>query len=398
MRGRTGRHFISARALALFVVAIGIASIPRAAVAAAPLTFVTHTTAQGAGGAWVSADGSIVAGYTGGGPTDIRPAYWIGGRPPGAWEAIPMPTDPNAVMARTTAMSGNGKVMVGYYGPSDYPDYARAWVHTVGTNFTTQITNPANPTIGANDTMPTAVNHDGSVIVGRYHSSPTSPASGGFRRTADGVVHPLNVAYPNAISPDGNIVVGGVGNDGVIWRASGPSTNLPFAATTLTPDGSIVGGTNTLSIPMPGGGTLISNKAVLWQEGTITELGDLPGGVYRSIVNDLSADGSIAVGTSDGGNSFNAFIWDAAHGMRSLQSMVADAGYDLTGLRLTSATSISDDGVTITGTGLDLANGARGFVWVMNPVAGEVPDPSGGPIAMLAVGATWAGRRRRRNE
>ena len=381
-------------AAALFI-SVSLACAGAAAAADPPFTFVVHTAPQGAVGAYLSADGRVVAGSLGGAATDKRPVYWVGDRPAEAFVPIPMPNDPNAVMARTTAISGNGKVIAGYYGLSDYPqDYARIWRHQVGDSITTRITSPSNPTIGANDAQVTAINYDGSVIVGRYFGSATGSSNGGFRRTADGVVHPLDILFPNAVSPDGSIVVGGVGNSGSIWREAGNTlTNLPFGATALTPDGSIVGGSSTFLMPQPGGGNLLLEKAVLWQQGTLTELGDLPGGNYRSEVSDLSADGTIAVGSSDGGDIYNAYIWDAAHGMRSIQSMVSDAGYDLTGLWLNDAVSISDDGVTIAGTGLDVAHSNLGFVWVINPV---VPEPSSA-IALLTIGTLSASMIRRKS-
>ncbi|MFG6094761.1 hypothetical protein SPB21_05900 [Leptothoe sp. ISB3NOV94-8A] len=49
-----------------------------------------------------------------------------------------------------------------------------------------------------------------------------------------------------------------------------------------------------------------------------------------------------------------AFIWDAVNGMRSLQAVFTDEfGLDLTGWKLGAATGISDDGLTIVGTGIN---------------------------------------------
>jgi hypothetical protein len=49
-----------------------------------------------------------------------------------------------------------------------------------------------------------------------------------------------------------------------------------------------------------------------------------------------------------------AFLWDAANGLRSLKTVLTTQfGLDLTGWRLTEATGISDDGKVIVGTGPD---------------------------------------------
>lgn len=78
-------------------------------------------------------------------------------------------------------------------------------------------------------------------------------------------------------------------------------------------------------------------------------LGYLPGGsFFFSEAYSVSADGSVVVGVS--GN--EAFIWDSANGMRSLQTVLtSDFGLDLAGWHLRGATGISADGQTIVGYG-----------------------------------------------
>ena len=74
-------------------------------------------------------------------------------------------------------------------------------------------------------------------------------------------------------------------------------------------------------------------------------LGDLN---IRSEADGVSADGSIVVGTSD---ALGAFVWDAEHGMQSLESVLAEHGLNLTGWNLGQARGISADGTTIMGFG-----------------------------------------------
>ena len=94
---------------------------------------------------------------------------------------------------------------------------------------------------------------------------------------------------------------------------------------------------------------------------------------------DLSADGSIMVGTSGG----NAVIWDQVGGMRNLQSILEDDhGLDQTEWTLTTATSVSANGLVIAGTGTDPFGHTKAW-------RATVPEPSA--IALLAMGALKLG-------
>ena len=64
---------------------------------------------------------------------------------------------------------------------------------------------------------------------------------------------------------------------------------------------------------------------------------------------DVSADGSVIVGRSGS----TAFVWTAADGMRSVQSVLTANGVDLGGFTLTSAKAVSDNGQIVVGTGTD---------------------------------------------
>ena len=81
----------------------------------------------------------------------------------------------------------------------------------------------------------------------------------------------------------------------------------------------------------------------------------------------------IGTGKSVDGN--EAFVWDEANGMRSLQTMLEDGGVDMTGWTLTSATGVSDDGKTIVGYGTHNGN-TEGFVAV-------IPEPS--TVALFGI-------------
>jgi hypothetical protein len=82
-------------------------------------------------------------------------------------------------------------------------------------------------------------------------------------------------------------------------------------------------------------------------------LGDLPGGSEGSQAFDVSADGTVVVGSGDWstGGGWKAFIWDADNGMRNLQDVLIAQGADLTGWELEIASGVSADGKTIVGDG-----------------------------------------------
>ena len=75
-------------------------------------------------------------------------------------------------------------------------------------------------------------------------------------------------------------------------------------------------------------------------------LGHLPGGPLGSHANDVTADGSVVVGSAGGG----AGMWTQASGWVDIRShLIALGATGLTGWHLESAMAISDDGLAIVG-------------------------------------------------
>ena len=83
-----------------------------------------------------------------------------------------------------------------------------------------------------------------------------------------------------------------------------------------------------------------------------------------------------------------AAIWDETHGMRSLWSVLVDSGLDLTGWTLSTATGISDDGMTVVGFGENPDGNTEGFIAIL---------PETSTLSLLAGAAVWMlGRRDQR--
>ena len=97
----------------------------------------------------------------------------------------------------------------------------------------------------------------------------------------------------------------------------------------------------------------------------------------QAIMSSVNAD---ILGNSEG------FIWDESNGMRVLQEMlVNDLGLDLSGWAGLSPTGISDDGLTIVGTGINPNGDTEAFI-------ATVPEP--GTLALFAIGVSALLRRR----
>ncbi len=203
----------------------------------------------------------------------------------------------------------------------------------------------------------TGVSSNGSVIAG-YGSSALGTEA--FRRTNDGGMVGLGdlsggnfESWAYAVSSDGSTVVGA------------SSSAASFA--------SYEGNTEAFRWTSTGG---------------MVGLGDLPGDEFHSTASAVSFDGSVIVGQSLSALGFEAFIWDSAHGMRSLQDLLVNqCGLDLTGWTLRNATGISADGSTIVGSGYN-PNGDL-EAWIAT-----IPEPAS--VFMLAMGAVLIVTKRRR--
>lgn len=170
-----------------------------------------------------------------------------------------------------------------------------------------------------------------------------------------------------------------------------PGGNTESRAFAVSADGSTVVGFGTPADSV--GGLPVDREAFRWTQSTgMVGLGDLPGGQFYSWASDVSADGSVVVGYSitsgeSGKGTSEAFLWDAANGMRNLRTvLVTEHGLDLSGWLLSEATAISDDGLVIVGNGTNPDGVSEAWI-------AAVPEPT--TAVLLPISGLWVFRRRR---
>jgi probable HAF family extracellular repeat protein len=326
----------------------------------------------------VSADGSVVVG-TLRGPFAISGIF--------RWTASESMTRAGSAFDHV-AVSGDGSVVVGGF-PIDNVLQAFRW------NEDGTFEGLGDLPGGRSSSTAFDVSADGRVVAGVGSAAINDEA---FRWTREsGMVgigdlpggQTRSAAY--GISADGGVVVGeSYGSDDrqqpFRWTAEGGMVGLGFLpgatdafARRVSPDGSVVVGTYGLP---PLGHLEPQRGAFRWTESDgMVSLGDLPGGLNFSDAFDVSADGSVIVGTSQtvgqGGTSVAAaFYWTAATGMVNLQDVLLAEGANLDGWTLTEARGVSHDGLTIVGSGVH--NGI-GEAWVAT-----IPEPSTIVLAVIA--------------
>jgi len=205
-----------------------------------------------------------------------------------------------------------------------------------------------------------AVSADGSVIVGASTTGPLDPLNPLTQafRWHNGVIEPLGALVPdqgssgNAVSADGSTVVGESGSfvapptEAFRWTPGEGMVGLGFLAENPPPprqavsealgvsgDGSIVVGLSQSDL---------GREAFRWTQATgLVGLGDLPGGVFFSVISGLSSDGSVLVGAGSPENGFEAIRWTEASGMTPLGRLPGHSNSE--------AIDVSADGSIIVG-------------------------------------------------
>lgn len=252
---------------------------------------------------------------------------------------------------------------------------------------------------------------DGSVVVGDGQSALGTEA---FRWTAETGLLGLGDlpggdfnSQAVSVSDDGSVVVGSgssaTGAEAFRWTAETglvglgdlPGGAVFSRAADVSADGLVIVGRSS-SANSSGSETVgqfndLDSEAFRWTAETgLVGLGDLPGGNFFSRALGVSGDGSVIIGQSDGFRGREPFIWDNENGMRPLIDLLTnDLGLDLSGWTNLEAFRISDDSLTIVGSGVNPEGNNEGWIAQLDPE--RVPEPSSAWGTLALVGAFGAG-------
>jgi probable HAF family extracellular repeat protein len=327
--------------------------------------------------------------------------------------------------SHATAISDDGRVVVGQSG-------AEAFRWTLAGGMVGLGILPGGAFVGS---AASDVSADGSVVVGQAYGA----GGEAFRwSAADGMVGLGNLpggtsSGASGVSANGSVIVGSGRNssnrqEAFRWTEAGgmvgigdlPGGSFSSAAGDISAVGSVVVGTSV--------GTLGFTEAFRWTESEgMIGLGDRPGpaqahGSYAHGVSadgsvvvgqrgsqvafrwteaegmldlggplstvfaenalDVSADGSVIVGSGQHPSFSEAFVWRADVGVINIENALMVAGIDLTGWQLLYASGISADGRTVVGEAVN-PSGQR-EAWIAVLPDNIIPEPS--TALLLATG------------
>ena len=194
--------------------------------------------------------------------------------------------------------------------------------------------------------------NDSGIVVGTSNTATTMHA---FRWTSAsglqdlGTLPGADASQAYAINNAGQIV-GASGSHAVLWNANviqdlgtlgGPTSE----AHGINSAGQVVGFSDNGSS---------QQKAFLWSNGTMTEIGALPGD--SSSRADHINDAGFVVGASEGSGGVRAFLWSQSAGMQAIPS--------LSGSNYSEAFAVNSTGQVVGQSGSPL--GTRAFLWTQS--------------------------------
>lgn len=224
---------------------------------------------------------------------------------------------------------------------------------------------------GPSGSLAAAVSVDGRHVVGGSYSDVSSEPfiwdqEHGLRRL-DNILTVITPGAANDVSANGAVVVGWAEFDNVMpfrWQDAGfrfLDVQYPGVANAVTANGAVVVGTENYS--SGGGPAAVTGTAFRWSEAEgAVRLADLPGGPDCARANDISASGSVIVGTGDCGASFQ--VEDQGTAVRWVNGGPAQPLGSLleSGVGASRALAISQDGKTIVGSA-ESELGREPFLW-----------------------------------
>ena len=364
------RHVCLIAALALVPVAsragigTGNCSIPGAeATTCAGIDFFDQS-----GDTWipgVSGDGSTLVGSYG----DL-PARWVDG----ALATIPLP--PGFEFGNAGVVSRNGKAVAGLLlevKADGGPVHRFRWEASAGY---TLMNFPSSDSHRLHDMSP-----DGEMVVGQTDSN-SGLDFRAFRWKA-GTTTYLAGSISSATGTTNDTTVGRDENGAAVrWDLSGAAQVVGDGIGTLeniSPDGRIiVGSAWTASV----------QRGIRWDDGVASWLGSHPL-LESTLAYDLSADGSLIVGTGDPycHCGWLAVVWQAG-AARLLKDLLAqDFGLGVGTYRLDHVYQTSDDGRVLTGQASKPTTSIATFVAVLSPKLGIDVSP-GDPNNVITLAQT----------
>jgi len=277
-------------------------------------------------------------------------------------------------------VSGNGAIVVGMDSPGSGTAFnATRW---------DSLYVPQDLSAGT-QAQARGANGNGTVIVGGSNE-------GAFRWTSATGVQRLGSLSPglfsnaNAVDNSGNVAVG------VAYDSSGNGNAARFSGGTVTSLGDLPGGNfDSVAFAVSGDGQYIAGRGTtatgrqpfLWSATMgMIGLGNLGAANTDAEARGVSNGGVRVVGYDPGspGGFQTAFLWDAAHGMRPLRDVLAnDYGMDMTGWILGTAYAISPDGSKIAGYGSKVGTGLN-LAWVAE-IPAQVPEPASAALSLLGL-------------
>ena len=256
-------------------------------------------------------------------------------------------------------LSSDGSLVVGE--ASSQIAYRRAaiWTAAIGVQDLGTPFFPNDP--DHSTTSAYSVSGDGSVIVGRAVISQTSLIPHSFRFTNSGGYSVLQPQLANELQGEGD----GVSGDGstVVGISYDQSSFLGRAfrwkAGAVQNLGNLGGGVAYGKAASSDGSVVVGQSfnsngkydAFRWTaSGGIKDLGNLGGGsAAGSFGQDVSADGSVVVGTATVPGVSRAYRWTSSRGIEDLNTVMTNQGVSLNGYQIVFADAVSADGTVVVG-------------------------------------------------